>query len=118
MSARELRGVAAAPGVAVGVVRRLAAVAPSGEQIPPERRAAERDRALAALERAARDLEVLAERLTRAGRPDDAEIVATGALMALDPSLTKAVGDAVLTDGRSAADAILEACRAQADTLA
>jgi len=118
MAARELRGVPAAPGVAVGVVRRLAAVGPSGEEIPPERRAAERDRALAALERAARDLEALAERLTRAGRPDDAEIVATGALMALDPSLTKAVGHAVLAEGRSAADAILEACRAQADTLA
>jgi phosphoenolpyruvate-protein kinase (PTS system EI component) len=118
MSARELRGVAAAPGVAVGVVRLLAAVGPSGEVVPPERRAAERDRALAALERAARDLEALAERLTGEGRPDDAEIVATGALMALDPSLTKAVGNAVLADGRSAADAILEACRAQADTLA
>src|SRR3954447_17469784 len=118
MGARELRGVAAAPGVAVGVVRLLAAVGPSGEQVPPERRAAERDRALAALERAARDLEALAERLTREGRPDDAEIVATGALMALDPSLTKAVGNAALPGGRPAADAILEACRAQADTLA
>jgi len=118
MAARELRGVAAAPGIAVGVVRRLAAVGPSGEEVPPQRRAAERDRALAALERAARDLEALAERLTREGRPDDAEIVSTGALMALDPSLTQAVGDAVLTAGRSAGDAILEACRAQADTLA
>src|SRR6478609_5179845 len=115
MSARELRGVAAAPGVAVGVVRRLAAVGPSGEEVPPERRAAERDRALAALERAARDLEALAERLTREGRPDDAEIVATGALMALDPSLTKSVGRLVVEEGRSAADAILEACRTQAD---
>jgi phosphoenolpyruvate-protein kinase (PTS system EI component) len=115
---RELRGIPAAPGIAVGVVRRLAAVGPSGEEVPLERRAAERDCALAALERAARDLEALAERLTREGRPDDAEIVATGALMALDPSLTQAVGDAVLTDGRSAGDAILEACRAQADTLA
>jgi multiphosphoryl transfer protein len=118
MAARELRGIPAAPGIAVGVVRRLAAPGPSGDEVPRERRAAERDRALAALERAARDLEGLAERLTREGRPDDAEIVATGALMALDPALTRAVGDAVLTDGRSAGDAILEACRAQADVLA
>jgi phosphoenolpyruvate-protein phosphotransferase len=118
MSTRELRGVPAAPGVAVGVVRRLAAVGPSGELVPPERRAGERDRALAALERAARDLEALAEKLTREGRPDDAEIVATGALMALDPALTQAVGQLVVAEGRSAGDAILEACRAQADMLA
>src|SRR4051812_38727569 len=118
MGARELRGVAAAPGVAVGVVRLLAAVGPSGEQVPPERRAAERDRALAALERAARDLEALAEKLSAEGRPDDAEIVATGALMALDPSLTQAVGNLVVAEGRTAGDAILEACRAQADLLA
>src|SRR3954449_10990066 len=99
MTGRELRGEPAAPGIAVGVVRRLAAVAPSGELVAPERRAGERelavavrekvapergaeerDRALAALERAARDLEALAEKLSAEGRPDDAEIVATGAL--------------------------------------
>src|SRR5881296_765983 len=92
MSTRELRGIPAAPGVALGVVRRLVAVAPSGELVPTDRRADEHDRALAALEHAARDLEALAERLTADGRPDDAEIVATGAMMALDPSLTDAVG--------------------------
>ena len=118
MIMRELRGVPAAPGIAVGVVRRLAVVGPSGEEVAPERRAGERDRALAALERAARDLEALAERLTAEGRADDAEIVATGALMALDPALTRAVGQLVVANGRSAGDAILEACRAQADALA
>jgi phosphoenolpyruvate-protein phosphotransferase len=118
MSGHELRGVPAAPGIAVGVVRRLAVVGPSGELIAPERRAGERDRALAALERAAHDLEALADKLAAEGRPDDAEIVATGALMALDPSLTEAVGKLVVGEGRSASDAILEACRAQADVLA
>src|SRR5438045_2123663 len=67
MSGHELRGEPAAPGIAVGVVRRLAAVGPSGELVAPERRAGERDRALAALERAARDLEALAERLGAEG---------------------------------------------------
>src|SRR3954447_11150210 len=118
MSGRELRGVPTAPGIAVGVVRRLATIGFSGELVAPEQRAAERERALAALERAARDLEALAAKLTADGRADDAEIVATGALMALDPSLTKAVDELVLESGRSASDAILEACRVQADTLA
>src|SRR5436190_9044220 len=118
MSGHELRGEPAAPGIAVGVVRRLAAVGPSGEQVAPERRAGERDRAMAALERAARDLEALGQRLSDEGRPDDAEIVAIGALMALDPSLTQAVEQLVVAEGRSAPDAILEACRAQADVLA
>jgi phosphoenolpyruvate-protein kinase (PTS system EI component) len=44
--------------------------------------------------------------------------VATGALMALDPALTQAVGQLVVAEGRSAGDAILEVCRAQADVLA
>jgi phosphoenolpyruvate-protein phosphotransferase len=118
MSGRELRGVPAAPGIAVGVVRRLAVVGPSGDVVASELRAGERERALAALERAARDLEALAEKLAAEGRPDDAEIVATGALMALDPSLTHAVGQLVVADGRTAGDAILEGCRAQADALA
>ena len=118
MARRELRGVPAAPGIAVGAVRKLAAIGPSGEQIALEHRAAELERALAAFERAARDLETLAERLTAEGRADDAEIVATGALMARDPSLAQIVGRLVREQGRTAADAILEACRTQADLLA
>src|SRR4051794_13707097 len=117
MRMRELHGIPAAPGIAVGVVRRLPALAPTGELVPVDRRAGEHDRALAALQRAARDLEALAERLTGEGRPDDAEIVATGAMMAVDPSLTDAVGG-LASEGRTAGDAILEACRAQAEVLA
>src|SRR4051812_8769134 len=118
MSGRELRGVPAAPGIAVGVVRQLAAIAPSGERVAPEHRAAELDRARGALEEAARQLEALAGRLTAQGRADDAEIVATGALMGRDPSLDQAVGLFVLEGGLSAPDSILEASAAQADLLA
>jgi phosphoenolpyruvate-protein phosphotransferase len=118
MSARELRGVPAAPGIAVGVVRVLEAVGPSGELIALEHRAAELERAHAALERASLDLEALADRLRAEGRDDDAEIVETGALMARDPALAQPLRALVLEQGRSAADAILEVCRAQADALA
>jgi phosphoenolpyruvate-protein kinase (PTS system EI component) len=38
--------------------------------------------------------------------------------MALDPGLTQEVGRLVVSDGSTAADAILEACRGQADALA
>src|SRR5258705_929074 len=118
MSGRELRGVPAAPGIAVGVVRQLAAIAPSGERVALEHRAGELDRARGALEQAARQLEALAERLAAQGRADDAEIVATGALMGRDPSLEQAVGLFVLEGGLSAPDSIPEASAAQADLLA
>jgi multiphosphoryl transfer protein len=118
MSDRELCGVPAAPGVAVGVVRLLAAVGPTGVELPPELRAGELDRARLALEQAADQLDALAQRLEAAGRADDAEIVATGALMARDPSLEQALVPLVLEGGRSAPDAILEACGAHADLLA
>src|SRR5438876_2097764 len=113
MPGHELRGVSAAPGIAVGVVRRLEAIGPSGERVAPERRAAELERARAALEQAAGQLEALASKLEAGGRRDDAEIVATGALMARDPSLEQALGLLVLEGGHSAPDAILEACAAQ-----
>jgi phosphoenolpyruvate-protein kinase (PTS system EI component) len=118
MSGRELRGVPAAPGIAVGVVRQLAAIGPSGEHVAPERREGELGRARAALEQSADQLEALADRLAAQGRADDAEIVATGALMARDPSLDQAIGLFVLEGGLSAPDAILEACATQADLLA
>src|SRR4051794_31580915 len=118
MRDRELRGVPAAPGVAVGVVRRLEAITSSGERVAPELRAAELARARAALEEAAEQLDSLAARLTAAGRADEGEIVATGALMARDPSLEQAVGLLVLEGGHPAPDALFEACATQADVLA
>src|SRR5437764_11746711 len=102
MPERELRGVAAAPGIAVGVARRLAAVAPSGAEVAPQLRAGELDRARAALAQAAEQLDALASRLCGEGRADEAEIVATGALMARDPSLDNVLVSLVLEGGRPA----------------
>ncbi|MBI3750919.1 MAG: phosphoenolpyruvate--protein phosphotransferase [Chloroflexi bacterium] len=73
----ELRGVGAAPGVAIGPVWRLDSGAAS-EPLPDIR---------AAADRAAADLTALAVRVRAAGRPDDAAIFEAQALMALDPML-------------------------------
>jgi phosphoenolpyruvate-protein kinase (PTS system EI component) len=110
---RLLIGVPAAPGMAFGLAHRLDAPAPDPEATVPEAgRDAERARALAALEEAAAQIEALAGRL--AG--PEAEIVATGALLARDPALTSAVEDAVAA-GRPAAAALVEAADALAATL-
>ncbi|MDX6657124.1 MAG: multiphosphoryl transfer protein [Solirubrobacteraceae bacterium] len=116
--AGELRGVPAAPGVAVGAVRLLAAPVPTGVRVAPEARAAEFDAARLALEKAAAQLDALAAALTAQGRADEAEIVATGALMALDPGLEKAVEELIGEEGLAAPAALFAACAAQADVLA
>jgi phosphoenolpyruvate-protein phosphotransferase len=115
---RALRGVAASPGIGVGAVRRLAAPPSARTVVAEEQRGSEIERALEALAGAADELEALAARLRRDGRDTEAEIVETGALMALDPGLAARVEAAVGTDGLPAPDAILEACSAQADVLA
>jgi phosphoenolpyruvate-protein kinase (PTS system EI component) len=115
---RALRGVAASPGIGVGAVRRLAAPASARTVVAEEQRGSEIERALEALAGAADELEALAARLRRDGRDTEAEIVETGALMALDPDLAARVEAAVGADGLPAPDAILEACSAQADVLA
>ena len=91
---RLLRGVPAAPGMAFGLARRLDAPAPDAEVTVPEAgREAERARALAALAAAAAEIDGLAAKL--AG--PEAEIVATGALLARDPALVGAVEETVAT---------------------
>jgi phosphoenolpyruvate-protein phosphotransferase len=115
---RALRGVPASPGIAVGAVRRLAAPVSAGAVVAEEQRGAEIERALEALAGAADELDALAARLRADSRDTDAEIVETGALMALDPDLAAGVKAAVGGDGLPAGDAILEACSAQADALA
>jgi phosphoenolpyruvate-protein kinase (PTS system EI component) len=116
--AGELRGVPAAPGVAVGAVRLLAAPLATAIRVAPEGRTTELGVARSALQEAAAQLDALATTLTEQGRPDDAEIVATGALMARDPGLEDLVGRLVGEDGLAAPAAILAACAAQADLLA
>ena len=90
-----LRGVPASPGIGVGAVRRLAAPVSAGTVVPEDRRGAEIERALDALAAAAGQLDALAARLRADGRDSDAEIVETGALMALDPGLAADVRAAV-----------------------
>src|SRR5947209_19752882 len=85
---RLLRGAPASPGLAHGAAVRLDPPAAEPDAIvSEERRGAERDRALAALEAAAAELDALAERLAARGRATEADIVATGAPMARDPTL-------------------------------
>jgi len=79
MTERELRGLAAAGGVAVGraVVLRDPDPEPEGEGGPDEEA-----RAVDALRRVAEDLDETAERLRRIGMEDEAEILETNRLMA------------------------------------
>jgi phosphoenolpyruvate-protein kinase (PTS system EI component) len=110
---RLLSGVAASPGRAVGRARRLDAPATDvAVTVPEAGRAAEGTRALAALERAAAQLDALTARLAGS----EADIVATGALFARDPALVEAVEDAVAR-GRPAPAALVEAADALAETL-
>jgi phosphoenolpyruvate-protein phosphotransferase len=120
MAARILRGVAAAPGIAAGSVRQIDGVrAPvPGALIPPSERVAELERASHSLEAAASEVDRLAARLESEGRSDDADILATGALMARDPQLASAVDDLIMRQGLTAAAAIAAAIEAQAATLA
>ena len=119
---RALRGVPASPGIGVGAVRRLVAPASAPARargpVPEDRRGAEIERALAALAAAANELDALAARLRADGRDTEAEIVETGALMALDPGLADGVKAAVGRERRWAEDARLAAGSAQADVLA
>jgi phosphoenolpyruvate-protein kinase (PTS system EI component) len=118
MPERQLRGVAASPGVAAGraVVFAVLDAAPV-EEVPPRRRAAQALLATDALEAAAAELEDLARRLAADDLHADAEIVETSALMARDPGLIDAVERAV-DEGQPAVNALVGACEAQASLLA
>lgn len=101
----ELRGVGAAPGVAVGPVWRLDRGGAVSEPLPDIR---------AAADRAAADLTELASRVRSAGRAEDAAIFEAQAVMALDPMLletAEAKVAAAAAGGRPMA-------RASADLLA
>jgi phosphoenolpyruvate-protein phosphotransferase len=78
MPSRELSGVGAAPGVAIGPVWRHDGGIAGGVPVPDVRRAAEI---------AASQLTALAERVRAAGRTADAEIFDAQAMMAEDPML-------------------------------
>ncbi|HLJ02788.1 MAG TPA: aldolase/citrate lyase family protein [Solirubrobacteraceae bacterium] len=114
MSEQELRGVPAAPGVALGVAWLLTPAVAGARRVDPPLRDAECERALAALDAAAQALTELATRLPAT----EGEIVEAGALMAGDPALAEAVRRAVLEDGLAAGPALVSATGEFADAIA
>ena len=117
MRENRLQGLPGAPGAAVGRARVLAAALHESASTPAEGRPAELDRARAALAAAASELEAIAARLRAAGREEEAEVVATGALMAADPALDAAV-ERHTASGRPAPEAIVRACDEHAAAIA
>src|SRR4051794_19973567 len=114
MAERILPGLPAAPGVATGRARVLAAAIDSG---PVADRDEELARARAALAEAGAQLEALAARLRAEGRGEEAEIVETGVLMAADPALDAAL-EAAVHEGLAAPAALIRACAEQAEAIA
>ena len=102
MSERVLSGAPASPGLAIGHARVLSHPSedPARDPVPRREAAAEAEHAREALRQAAAELDGIAAALREDGRPDDAEIVETGALMAADPLLEAAVSEAVTERGR------------------
>ena len=117
MGEHRLMGLPGAPGTASGRARVLAAAIPDSASVPADRRPAELDRARAGLAAAAAELEAIAARLRGGGRDDEADVVATGALMACDPALDAAV-ERHTTAGRPAPEAIVRACDEHAAAIA
>ncbi len=110
MGERALQGVSAAPGITFGRAVVLdRANSPASGPVREADREAETERARGALRLAATDLEGIAADLRRAGRGDEADIVETGVLMAMDPELAARVETLTLETGREAADALREA---------
>jgi phosphoenolpyruvate-protein kinase (PTS system EI component) len=102
MAERLLTGTPASPGIALGMTWWLGEETDGAGPVAPDRRPAERDRALAALAAAADEIMELASGLADA----EAEIVETGAMMGRDPVLLRAVEAAILEDGLTATAAV------------
>jgi phosphoenolpyruvate-protein kinase (PTS system EI component) len=120
MPERVLSGIPASPGIAAGRARVLDPRLGDAEATPVWRadRPAEAARAEEAMRSAGEEISKLAHRLRGEGREEEAEIIATGALLALDPELLSSVRAEVLERGRSAPVAILEATDEAAAKLA
>ena len=118
---RELGGLPASPGIALGSARLLDAphTGPSSLQpVAVAGRGEEAARAECALRDAAAEIGRLASSLREQGRDDEAEIVETGTLMALDPGLLAAVNAAVLERGLPAPEALVEAANQSSEAIA
>ncbi len=120
MGERVLSGAPASPGLAIGRARVLSRPSeePARDPGPTRPASAEAEHARESLRRAAAELEQIASALRDDGRPDDAEIVETGVLIAADPLLESTVSDAVTERGRSAAAALVEATEEHAAVIA
>ncbi len=110
MSGSTLRGVAAAPGVAIAPPWRPPEAAPHAAGSLVHGR-------VEAAERAATELGGLSQRLQAAGRSEEAEIFEAQAMMAADPELLEAAA-ALEAEGMPADAAILAAGEGAADVLA
>jgi phosphoenolpyruvate-protein phosphotransferase len=114
-----LQGVSAAPGVTSGKAVVLdRARQRDSSTVPAAQRADEAERAREALLVVAADLERIAAELRDAGRPEEAEIVETGVLMALDSKLASRVEVLVSEAGLNASSALEEATEQVALELA
>jgi phosphoenolpyruvate-protein phosphotransferase len=120
MAAREMRGVAAAPGIVAGRLRQFGVTPTVQPQpaLPESRRTEESEQAARALEAAAVEVDQLVAKMDDEGRGEEAEILATGAMMARDPQLAASVEEAIMVDGLSAGAAISRAIDTYAATLA
>jgi phosphoenolpyruvate-protein kinase (PTS system EI component) len=119
MSERVLRGVPASPGLAAGHARILSPLSETSARTPVaegELRG-EAERARAALRAAAIDLERIAAGLREGGREQEAEIVATGAVMAADPALEASVEAAIDERRVAAGEALVAATEEHALTI-
>jgi multiphosphoryl transfer protein len=112
-----LHGVSASPGVVVGSAIVLDGVGLATRTIPPAAREVEARRAAEALRLASSELEELANALRRDGRDEEADIVETGVLMAMDPGLGTRVETLVVDSGLSAPEALREAAELAATEL-
>ncbi|MDI2130266.1 putative PEP-binding protein [Yinghuangia seranimata] len=104
-----LDGVGASPGVAVGRVV-------SVDRLEPSRAGGEPHDVGAAFQAVADELYGVAERLRGEGRPDQADIVEVGALIAEDPSLRGLAAEFV-GGGLSVGEAVVAAANRHADAL-
>jgi phosphoenolpyruvate-protein kinase (PTS system EI component) len=114
MSEREIGGLAASPGVAVGRV--LLLDVSTGEDTPHRGAEVETEAALAALDAVAGELGARAERLRADGLKAEAEILDANRLMALDPILRADVE--ALAREETAATALRSATGSHSERLA
>lgn len=119
MGERALRGVSAAPGVAVGKAFVLdRSTVHDARVIAPTDRPAELDRARQSLRLVATEMEQIGSGLRDAGRHEEADIIETSVMMAGDPELDASVESLVMQSGRPAAAALIDATEKTALQLA